>query len=387
MMIFQGISKKPTRYAIGLTCGTAARGVDAALVRIKGSGGSLHIKLMKSRHFPYSSGLRTRLIVARKDVREVCLLNFELGEFLADAAQEMSRLAQTEMCEVDFVASTGFTVAHHPPRGYDQAIGSLQVGEPAIIAQRTGLPVVSNFQARDMAAGGQGGPIFAYSDHVLFAREDRLAARLHLGGISTITVIPPKFEEMLAFDAGPGTMVIDGAARMLTSGNQEMDEDGAAASKGVVIDEFLEFLLDHPYFAKVPPKTTGRDEFGPEVYLRDALAGRKDHSYEDLMATITSAVSYCIVRAYNRFVKPQFKVSRLILSGGGVNNKALVQRIRNGISDVTIRISDEYGLPHASLDPIGAAILGNETFCGRPSNACHATGAQAPVVMGKISPA
>lgn len=386
-MLFQAISRKATRFAIGLTCGTAARGVDAALVRIKGSGTGLHIKLIKSRHFPYPSGLRTRLIVAKKHVREVCLLNFELGEFLADATQEMVRLAQSEMCEVDFVASTGFTVAHFAPRGYDQAIGTLQVGEPAIIAERTELPVASDFRARDMAAGGQGGPIFTYSDYVLFSREDRTVARIHLGGISTISVISPNFDELVAFDAGPGTVVIDGTVRHITSGNQEIDEDGEAASKGVVIDEFLEFLLDHPYFAKVPPKTTGRDEFGPEVYLRDALVGRTEHSLNDLMATVTSAVSYCIVRAYNRFVKPQFKVSRVILSGGGVNNKALVQRVKSGLGDITVRTSDDYGLPHMSLDPIGAAVLGNELFCGNASNVPHATGAQQPVVLGRITPA
>ncbi len=386
-MLFQAISKKATRFAIGLTCGSSARGVDAALVRIKGSGPGLHMKLMKTRHFPYSSGLRTRLIVAKKDVREVCLLNFELGEFLADAAQEMVRLAQSDMCEVDFVASTGFTVAHYPPRGYDQAIGTFQVGESAVIAERTGLPVASDFRARDMAAGGQGGPISTYSDFVLFAREDRIMARLHLGGISTLSVIPPSFDELVAFDAGPGTIVIDGAVRHITSGNQEIDDDGEAAAKGVVIDEFLEFLLDHPYFAKVPPKTTGRDEFGPEVYLRDALAGRKEHSMEDLVATVTSAVSYCIVRAYNRFVKPQYKISRLILSGGGVNNKALVQRVKSGLGDVTVRTSDEYGLPHDSIDAVSAAILGNELFCGKASNVPHATGAQEPVVLGRITPA
>lgn len=386
-MLFQAISKKATRFAVGLTCGSSARGVDAALVRIKGSGPGLHMKLMKTRHFPYSSGLRTRLIVAKKDVREVCLLNFELGEFLAEAAQEMVRLAQSEMCEVDFVASTGFTVAHYPPRGYDQAIGTLQVGESAVIAERTGLPVASDFRARDMAAGGQGGPITTYTDYVLFAREDRITAHLHLGGISTLSVIPPTFDELVAFDAGPGTIVIDGAVRHITSGNQEIDDDGEAAAKGVVVDEFLEFLLDHPYFAKVPPKTTGRDEFGPEVYLRDALAGRKDHSMEDLVATVTSAVSYCIVRAYNRFVKPQYKVSRLILSGGGVNNKALVQRVKSGLGDVTVRTSDEYGLPHDAIDAVSAAILGNELFCGKASNVPHATGAQEPVVLGRITPA
>ncbi len=386
-MLFEGIKKKPTRYAIGLTCGNSCRGVDAALVRIKGTGNDLAIKLIRFKHFPYVQGLRTRLIVARKDAREICLLNFELGEFLAEATVDMQRIAHTEMCEVDFVASTGFTITHNPPRGYDQSVGTLQVGEPAVIAERTNLPVVSDFRARDMAAGGQGGPISAYADWAVFKREDRTVARVHLGGITTISVLTPKLDDIVAFDAGPGTVAIDGAVRLLSGGTSEIDEKGAAASKGVVIDEFLDYLLDHPYFAKVPPKCTSREEFGPEVYLRDALAGRKDHSYEDLLATVTSAVSYCIVRAFNRFVKPQHNVSRVILSGGGVVNQALMTRIKNGLADTTVRMSEEYGLPHDAVDAIGATILGNETFCGTPCNVPHATGAKSAIVLGRITPA
>ncbi|MCC6156266.1 MAG: anhydro-N-acetylmuramic acid kinase [Candidatus Hydrogenedentes bacterium] len=386
-MLFEGIKKKPTRYAIGLICGNSGRGADAALVRIKGTGKDLAIKLLRFKHFPYSQGMRTRLVVARKDAREICLLNFELGEFLAEATADMQRIAHAEMCEVDYVASTGFSIAHNPPRGYDHAVGTLQVGEPAVIAERTNLPVVSDFRSRDMAAGGQGGPISAYPDWALFRRDDRTIARVHLGGITSISVLTPKLEDVIAFDAGPGTVAIDGAVRLLSGGNTEYDDKGALALKGVVIDEFLEYLLDHPYFAKVPPKCTSRDEFGPEVYLRDAIAGRKDHSHEDLMATVTSAVSYCIVRAFNRFVKPQYQVSRVIVSGGGALNNALMTRIKNGLSDITVRMSDEYGLPHDAVDAVGTAILGNETFCGTPSNVPHATGARGPVVLGRITPA
>jgi anhydro-N-acetylmuramic acid kinase len=315
------------------------------------------------------------------------LLNFELGEFLAEAAVEMSRLAQTDLSEVDFVASAGFTLSHNPPRSRDLAVGILQIGESAIIAERTKLPVVSDFSASDLAVGGQGGPLCAYPDWVLLAREDRTVARVHLGGITTISVIPPKFEDIVAFDAGPGMIALDGAIRQLSSGTQDFDQKGATASKGVVIDEFLEFLLDHPYFAKVPPKTTSREEFAPETYLRDAIVGRKDHSLDDLMATVTAAVSYCVVRAYNRFVKPQFSVSRLIVSGGGVRNQALLQRLKNGVPDAVIRSSDEYGLPADALDAVGVTILGNETLCGKPSNAPHATGARQPAVLGRITPA
>ncbi|GMV99115.1 MAG: anhydro-N-acetylmuramic acid kinase [Candidatus Hydrogenedentota bacterium] len=382
------IRKKPTRFAIGLTAGAAARGIDAVLVRIKGSGPGSHIKLVRSKHFPHSQSLRARMLVSRKDAREVALLSFDLGDALADAAEEMQRLAHKELVEVDFVASAGHTVAHNPARGYETAaVGTLQVGESAVIAERTQLPVVSDFQARDMAAGGQGGPITTYGDWILFSRPDRTILRLHLGGNTSMTVVSPAFEMITSFDTGPGMTALDGTVRILTGGTADLDEDGEAASKGMVIDEFLEYLLDQPFFSKVPPKSTAYGEFGTEHYLRDALTGRRVHSFEDLTATVTAAVSYSIVRAYNRFVKPQFGISRVVVSGGGVNNGALMQRLRNAIPEATFRSSDEYGLPHQCVDAMAIAILGNETLCGKASNVPHATGAQKPVPLGRITPA
>src|SRR5690606_15178591 len=161
------------------------------------------------------------------------------------------RLAHKEMVEVDFIASAGNTVAHSPARGYETAaIGTLQIGEAAVIAERTQLPVVSDFQARDMANGGQGGPITAYGDWVLFSRPDRTIMRLHLGGTTTMTVVSPAFEMLISFDAGPGMIALDGSMRILTGGTTDIDEDGEAAGKGMVVDEFLEYLLDQPFFSK-----------------------------------------------------------------------------------------------------------------------------------------
>jgi len=181
-------------------------------------------------------------------------------------------------------------------------------------------------------------------------------------------------------------MAIDGAVRLLSSGNQQMDKDGESAAKGVVIDEFLDYLLDHPYFIKNPPKSTGREEFGPEVYLRDALASRREHSFEDLVATVTTAVAYSIIRAHNRFIKPQHEVSRLIIGGGGAHNKTLVERIRQGLPDIAIRMSDEYGMPGDAREATAFAMLGNETICGTACNLPQATGASRQVVLGAISP-
>ncbi len=379
------IQRKLTRFGIGLMSGTSCDGVDAALVRIKGTGPDMAVKPMSFKSFPYDKEMRTRLLAPRMDARELCALNFEVGARLADAAAATLEAAMAEPCEVDFIASSGHTVAHLPPRN-SKHIGTLQIGEPAVIVERCRIPVVSDFRQRDMAAGGQGAPLIPYADWVLFHREDRTAAFLNIGGIANITVVPPLAEDLLAFDTGPGNMAIDGAIRLLTSGEKQMDTDGKMAAKGMVIDEFLDYLLGHPYLNEVPPKSTGREDFGPEVYLRDALASRRDHSPEDLMATVTTAVAYTIIRAFNRFVKPKYDISRFVISGGGAHNQTLIKRIKSGLPGITVRLSDSYGIPVDAREAIAFAILGNETLCGTPANFPQATGASHPVVLGKITP-
>lgn len=365
--------------------GTSCDGVDAALVRIKGTGPELAIKIIGFESFAFPADLHLRLLASRLDAKELCALNFELGEQFAKAASAMIEVARAEPVEVDFIASSGHTVAHLPPR-QNEGSGTLQIGETAIIAEKCKLPVVSNFRPRDMAAGGQGAPLVPYADWVLFHRLDRTAAFLNIGGIANITVVPPKLEDVLAFDTGPGNMIIDGAMRLITSGQQEMDKDGEWASQGVVIDEFLEYLLEHPYYRELPPKSTGREEFGPDIFLRDALASRRDHPGEDLIATVTTAVAYSIVRAFNRFVKPQYNVARFVISGGGSHNKTLVKLIEQGLKGITVRRSDDYNMPVDAREAVAFAILGNETICGTPSNVPSATGANRKVVLGQITP-
>lgn len=384
-MDLRALRSKPSRYAIGLMSGTSCDGITASLVRIKGTGTSIAIKLLAFENYDYDAEMRTRLLAPRMDAREVCALNFELGKRFADAAAAMQYKASLEPAEIDFVACSGHTLAHLPPRRSDQ-IGTLQIGEPAVIAERCRVPIVSDFRTRDMAAGGQGAPLVPYADWVLFHRSSHTVLLLNIGGIANITVVPPRFEEVMAFDTGPGNMAIDGAMRLLTSNRENMDRDGAMAGKGVVIDEFLDYLLGHPYFNEAPPKSTGREDFGPEVYLRDAIASRRDRSPEDIMATVTTAVAYSIVRAFNRFVKPNYDVSRFIISGGGAHNQTLVKRIKAGLPGLTVRLTDGYGIPVDAREAVAFAILGNETICGTPSNVPQATGASHPCVLGKITP-
>lgn len=385
-MNVDALRRKEQRFAIGLTSGASSSGVKGALVRIKGTGTAIAVKHIETRKAAFSPGLRTRMLAPRIDARELGILNFELGERYADVCTSLLKVAEEQGVTVDFIASNGHTVSHVPPRG-DGPIGTLNIAEPAVIAERTGVPVISNFRARDMAAGGQGAPLSAYAQWILFHRPERTVAVLNLGGIAGITVIPPSLNDAIAFETGPGTIAIDGAVRLLTAGTQETDTNGEAAGKGVVIDEFLDYLLDHPYFSRVPPKSTSRDEFGPESYLRDALNARKDRGYDDLLATCTAAVAYSIMRAYNRFVSERYDISRLIAIGGGIHNKTLMTQIGRALPGVKLKTSEDYKLPGDALGCISVAVLGNEAVCGTAASLPGVTGARRAAVLGTITPA
>jgi anhydro-N-acetylmuramic acid kinase len=384
MLDLKAIRRKPARFAIGLMSGTSCDGVDAALVRLKGSGKNLAVKLIDYKEFPYPTEFRTQLLNERMSAAELCKLNFEVGNRLADAVAEMLTLADEKQLTVDFVASHGHTVAHFPPPLHER-IGTLQIGEPSIIAERFGLPVISDFRCRDMAAGGQGAPLVPYADWALFRRDDTSVC-LNIGGIANFTVVTPRFAGVRAFDTGPGNMPIDGAMRILTQGRSEMDKGGRVAARGKVIDEFLDYLLDHPFFEQRPPKSTGRETFGDVHYLRDALASRRDHPFENLMATVTEAVGRSIARAFEDYVRPEHAPARMIVSGGGVSNHTLMKIIRRELADIEIFTSDQYGIPHGAREAVAFAILGNETLCGTPANVPLATGAAHPAILGKITP-
>ncbi len=380
------IQKKPARFCVGLMSGSSCDGVDAALVRIKGTGKSLVMKLIAHETFPYTTGLRHRLLDEHMTLKDACALDFELGERFSEAAQAMMDRAQKDETPVDFVASHGHTLAHLPPRA-NERIGTLQIGQSAVVAEHCGVPVVSDFRPRDMAAGGQGAPLVPYADWLLFHSLKRPITCLNIGGIANFTVVTPDFRNIQAFDTGPGNMAIDGAMRLLTKGNQEMDTDGKAAKTGMIIDEFLNYLLDHPFLSKLPPKSTGREQFGMQVYLRDALAARSEHSLEDLVATVTEAVARSIIEAYDRFIKPENPAEHIIVGGGGAHNKVLMERLKEGFAGAQVFTSDQYGIPTDAREAIAFAILGNECIMGTPANVPHATGAERRVILGKITPA
>ncbi len=384
-MNLQAIREKSPRYVIGLMSGSSCDGIDGVLVRLKGQGAKLAMKLMAHQHHAYAPELHKRLLDAHQDAQAIARLHFALGERLADLAAALVDVGREEGVAVDFIASHGHTLAHIPPPA-PQGIGTLQIGETAIIAERTGLPVVADFRPRDMAAGGQGAPLVPYADWLLFHKLKHQTACLNIGGIANFTVLTPALEDVIAFDSGPGNMPIDATVRYITRGLQDYDLDGKLAAKGLVIDEFLEYLLNHPYFDQVPPKSTGREQFGFDVYLQDALTARKEHAPEDLVATVTQAVAQSIIDAFQRFVLPEYPVEHLIIAGGGAANICLLNKLKHGLPDVHTFTMDQYGIPLQAREAIAFAILGNECIMGTPANVPHATGANHPCVLGKITP-
>jgi len=386
-MNLEALRNKDERLVIGLMSGTSCDGVDAALVRIGGSHIDTRVDLLDFRTFSYPPELRDRLLAApRMDAKEVCLLDFILGEQMAKAVADLQTRAAEKNLAPDFVASHGHTVAHYPSVNGQLFGGTLQIGQSAIIAERTGLPVVSDFRPRDMAAGGQGAPLVPFADWLLFGRGGRTAVCLNIGGIANITVATPAFEDIRAFDTGPGNMIIDGVAGMLSGGSLTMDHNGQGAAKGKVIDSLFAALLDHPYFELPPPKSTGREQFGPGAYLMPHLDELKDHTIEDGLATVTLAVARTIADAVNRWVRPDHDPECMILSGGGAFNPALVALLEKELPGMKIARSEDYGIASDAREAVAFAILGNETVLNQPGNVPGATGATHRAVLGKITP-
>jgi len=366
--------------------GTSCDGIDAALVEVRGTGAEMKVSLHAFKTYPYDDAFRHRLLEGCRGAPDLCRLDRELGVRFAGAAASMIGAARQMGLDVDFVASHGHTVAHVPP-GRGPVAGTLQIGSADVIAERTARLVVSDFRPRDMAAGGHGAPLVPYADWVLFRREDATVATLNIGGIANFTVVTPELENVFAFDTGPGNMTIDGAMRLLTHGRYGMDRDGATAAEGNVLPELLAELLDHPYFAQEPPKSAGREIFGPGVYLEKSSKRWRRERIQDVMATVTMATARSIADAYRAFIEPKVDVARLIVSGGGTENKTLMNMLSAELPGVAIRTTDHYKIPSDAREAIAFAILGNETLCGTPNNAPCATGSKRRVVLGKITPA
>ncbi|OQA40054.1 MAG: Anhydro-N-acetylmuramic acid kinase [Chloroflexi bacterium ADurb.Bin325] len=379
---------------VGLMSGTSADGVDAAVVRLAGAPPVLEWELLAHVHSPHPPALRAEIFACFRpetgDVARLCALNFALGRAFAAAALAAIAAAGLAPAQVALIGSHGQTVWHIPD---GPAASTLQIGEPAVIAELTGVTTISNFRTRDMAAGGQGAPLVARVDALLFGHPRLRRALQNIGGIANVTYAPPGgIEAAFAFDTGPGNMLIDDAAQRATGGALDYDRDGALAAAGRVDEELLAELLAHPYYLRPPPKTTGRElfgrQYGAEVWARARARGL---SGEDSAATLTELTARSIAAAYRDFL-PAWP-DEVIVSGGGARNPVLMARLATALARAAaarpaprVMTSDELGLPVEAKEAVAFAVLAYETWHSRPGNLPAATGAQRPVILGSITP-
>ncbi|HSG82450.1 MAG TPA: anhydro-N-acetylmuramic acid kinase, partial [Gemmatimonadota bacterium] len=319
---------------------------------------------------------------------QLCRLNVALGNWFAAAAAGLLEEAGVAASEIAAVGSHGQTVWHDPPVG-DRPGATLQLGEPAVIAERLGVPVISDFRARDMAAGGHGAPLVPVVDRLLFETRDSWRAMQNIGGIANATVLPPAGLdiEVIAFDTGPGVAVIDATVEILTDGAERFDADGRRALAGRVDEDLLALLLADPYFAEPPPKSTGREKFG-EAYAIDLIGHGREQglSTDDLVATATALTAQTIADAYGRLLVAESTPGECFVSGGGARNPALMQMLALRLDPIPVTDLSALGWDPDAKEAAAFAILAHLFQAGEPGNLPSATGAAGRRLLGKLTP-
>lgn len=386
------------RVAVGVMSGTSLDGIDAACCRVDRTDGEdpfdydLEVESFVERS--YDRETREQLVGLCDDetgtVDRVCRWNVGLGAAFADAAAEAWRAAGRSRSDVDVVASHGQTVWHDPDEGRLPGIGgpsrsTLQIGDGCLIADRTGVETVSDFRMADVAAGGQGAPLAPFIDAACFADDDAFRAVQNIGGIGNCTLVPPApdREELVAFDTGPGNMVVDAVVEAVTDGRQTYDVDGELAAAGTVDEDLVAAFLADPYFEAAPPKSTGREQFGHAYADRFREAGReRGLDDESLVASATALTAQSIADAYEAFAaRPPDEV---VVSGGGASNPTMLAMLADRADTPVVR-SDEYGIGADCKEAALFALLGVARLDGVPGNVPAATGADRAVTLGKRS--
>lgn len=377
------LAARRERLVVGLMSGTSADGIDAALVRIRGSGPGARVEVLAAATTPFPARVRDAIQgLARAGAADIARWNMRLGEMFADAALDAIRRAGLQTRRVHLVGSHGQTIAH-VPRARGRGAATLQIGEPSVIAERTGLPVVADFRVRDAAAGGEGAPLVPWADWVLL--RPRRGARLaqNLGGVGNVTVVTPRADDVFAFDTGPGNAPIDAAAFLATGGRRRFDEGGALAARGRADDREVRRLLAHPWFRRPPPKSLDRDAFGAPV-VEEIARRRPELLGEDLVATAAEFTARSVALAVDAVRARGVRPDEMLVSGGGVRNRHLMARLADLLAPLPVRSSAEAGVDPDSKEAVAFALLANETVCGRPGNLPRVTGATRNVVLGKL---
>jgi anhydro-N-acetylmuramic acid kinase len=389
------IARQPSRTIVGLMSGTSVDAIDAVLVRISGHAAKARIEKLRFASFPFPADIRTRInTLFDKDkatIDEICHLDFVLGELFAAATRRLVSDAGLKNADVDLVAAAGQTIWHRPRPTAEEStaevawIGepiatrsTLAIGQSAVIAERTGIITVGDLRVRDVAAGGHGAPLVAYFDWAQLRHPARARAMQNLGGIANVTFVPPraKLDDVVAFDTGPGNMVIDALVYTLSDHRETFDRDGARAARGRVREDVLAWCLSDPYFELQPPKTTGRERFGRQYARRlaERFAGVPP---DDLVATATAFTAESIAHAYRTFIGR--RIDEVILAGGGARNPTLVAMLRERLPETEVRVYEHL----QEKEAMAMALIANDSVAGLHTNVGRLTGGR-PTILGKI---
>ncbi len=380
---------------IGLMSGTSADGIDVAVTRISGAPPHLRAKIEHATSIPFRSEIRKTILRvaggAATSTAEISELNFTLGKLFGDSVVEACRRFRVPLSSVALIGSHGQTIFHQGSlsrvRGMRHAASTLQIGEPAVIAARTGITTIGDFRPADMAVGGQGAPLVPFVDYLLYRDLKIGRVALNIGGIGNVTVIPAgaKPENVFAFDTGPGNMIIDALMQHYSAGKSRFDRNAEFALTGTVWPELLDTLLTDHYFRLRPPKSAGREQFG-EAYVTKLLAWAQKHRARpaDLVRTATAFTALTIIDAWHRYIAPREKINQLIVAGGGAHNPLIMAQLAAGLRGVDVTTSAALGVLEDGKEAFAFAILAHETFHGRTTNLPSATGAKRPAILGKV---
>jgi anhydro-N-acetylmuramic acid kinase len=380
---------------MGMMSGTSADGIDVALARLSGVPPSISAKLEQHHQVSFPAGVREDILRLANGgpttTEEISRLNFVLGEEFGRAALEACRRWRVPIAKIGLIGSHGQTIFHQGiasrHRGTRHIASTLQIGEPSIIAERTGVTTIADFRPADMAAGGQGAPLVPFVDFLLYRHAKRGRAALNIGGIANVTVIPASAhpQDVFAFDTGPGNMIVDALVESFTRGRQRYDRDARMALRGKMIPTLLNKMMREPYLRKAPPKTAGREQFG-RGYVETILAWGRRHRArpEDLVRTATLFTSLSIVGAFRRFILRRVRVDELIVAGGGARNPLMIAQLAAGLPGVEMIPADRFGVRAEAKEAFAFAVLAYGAYHGRMNNLPSATGARHAAILGKL---
>lgn len=379
---------------MGLMSGTSVDAVDACLALLEFANGRLCYEILATHSVDIPDTLRERLLRCMADkamgLEELCALNVAVGELFAETAQGLIESSGINPGSIDCIGSHGQTIFHWPPTQPGQLGSTLQIGEPSIIAEKTGIYTIADFRPRDMAAGGQGAPLVCFADLLLFQDEAIGRCIQNIGGIANVTVVPSRESQrqgqkpVIAFDTGPGNMLMDAAMQYFFQ--KPYDENGEMAARGEVHNPLLYAMLKHPYLELSPPKTTGREQFGAP-YLHELMVQFPDLDEWDWLATLNVYTAQTIVDAYERFVFPAYDIAEMVVGGGGAYNATLLKNMINLFRarnrSIVIKTHADFGIHDKYKEALAFAILAWASLLHRHNNIPECTGAAHPVILGK----